>query len=188
VSIDLDIAPMRAARVTWSPLLGAWRQRLGNEAAALLGSDPKLRVLGAGTPVAGDAALELPGHYSLDMAAPNTLSLSAMPSRNNLDEVEYLEDFARNLEPRETTALALSWREVGHYYEVSSGGGRSPSEPALLITLACALAGICDGRIIVMNDGVFDLGIGVYTAEQFAAARWLRTGPVPDRGPSSAPP
>jgi hypothetical protein len=185
VSIDLDIAPLRATRVGWGPLLRAWRQRLGDEAAALLGPDPKLRVLGAGAAVAEDAALEPPGHYSLDLAAPNTLSLSAMPNKNSLDEIEYLKDYARNLEPRGATALALSWRGVGYYYEVSSGGGRSTNEPALFVTLACALADICDGRIIVMNDGIFDLGVGVYTAEQFASVRWLHTGPARVRGPSS---
>lgn len=188
MSIDLDIAPLRATRVTWGPLLRAWRQRLGDEAAALLGPDPKLRVLGAGASVAEDATLEPPAHYYLDLAAPNTLSLSAMPNTNDLDEVEYLEDYARNLEPRDATALALAWREVGYCYEVSSGGGRSPREPALFITLACALADMCDGRIIVMNDGIFDLGVGVYTAEQFASARWLHTGLVRDRGPSSTLP
>jgi hypothetical protein len=179
VSIDLDIAPLRATRVTWGPLHRAWRQRLGDEAAALLGPDPKLRVLGAGASVAEDASLGPPGLCFLDLAAPNTLSLSAMPSTNNLDEIEYLGDYARNLEPTDATALALSWREVGYYYEVSSGGGRSPNEPTLFITLACALADICDGRIIVMNDGLFDLGVGVYTAEQFASARWLARGPRP---------
>ena len=32
-----------------------------------------------------------------------------------------------------------------------------------------------------MNDGIFDLGVGVYTAEHFASARWLHTAPPSDQ-------
>jgi hypothetical protein len=70
--------------------------------------------------------------------------------------------------------LAEQWRRVGYGYEISSGGGRSAVEPELFIALACALADLCEGHIIVMNDGIFDLGVGVYAPARFSAARWLR--------------
>ena len=174
MSIELDIAPRRATSITWASLRRQWRARLGEAGAGLLGPDPRLCRMGNPEPVAEDDLLAPPSHYFFTLAGPCTLSLSTMHNDGNLDETLYLEDYGRNLGPASITELAEQWRRVGYGYEISSGGGRSTVEPELFIALACALADLCDGHIIVMNDGLFDLGVGVYAPAHFSAARWLR--------------
>lgn len=172
MSIDLDIAPQQAGGMTWADLRRQWRQRLGDAGADMLGLEPKLCRIADSMPVAEDSLLTPPSHYSFALAVPCTLSLSIMRNDDNLDEALYLEDFGRNLDAATMAELAEKWRRVGFYCEISSGGGRSAVEPVLFIALACALADLCDGHIIVMNDGRFDLGVGVYAPTQFATAQW----------------
>jgi hypothetical protein len=172
LSIDLNIAPRRAAGITWASLRRQWQQRLGDETAGLLGPDAQLCRIGAPTQVAEDERLVPSSHYSFNLVVPCTLSLSMMENAPDLDETLYLEDYGRNLDAATIAELAEQWSRVGHNYEISSGGGRSKVEPALFIALACALADLCDGHVIVMNDGVFDLGVGVYTPALFSSARW----------------
>lgn len=175
MSIDLDIAPQKAGSITWANLCRQWRRRLDEAGASLLGADPQLRRIADSMPVAEEDLLVPPSHYFLELGVPCTLSLSIMHNDGNLDETLYLEDYGRNLDPARIAELAEQWRRVGHNYEISSGGGRSNVEPKLFITLACALAELCDGHVIVMNDGIFDLGVGVYTPAQFSTARWSWT-------------
>lgn len=174
MSIDLDIAPRQAGTVRWESLRLRWRQRLGEASASMLGPEPKLRRIGDATPAADSDPLAPSSHFFFTLAVPCTLSLSVMPNEANLDETLYLEDYGRNLEPPTIAELAEQWRHVGYYHEISSGGGRSRFEPELFITLACALADLCEGHIIVMNDRIFDLDTGVYTPAQFSIARLLR--------------
>lgn len=175
MSIDLGIAPRRAADFDWGSLRRQWEQRLG-DAGRMLGPNPQLYHLGTATPVAEDERLVPSSHYSFNLVVPCTLSLSVMENAPDLDESLYLEDYGRNLDAAMLAELAEQWRRVGHNYEISSGGGRSKLEPELFKALACALADLCDGHVIVMNDGVFDLGVGVYTPAQFSTAHWLRSG------------
>lgn len=174
MSIDLNIAPQKAGAITWGNLCRQWRHRLGEAGADMLGPEPQLCRIGESVPVAEDDLLVPSSHYFLTLAVPCTLSLSVMDNSGNLDETLYLEDYGRNLDAARIAELAEQWRRVGYYYELSSGGGRASNEPALFIALVSALADLCDGHVIVMNDGVFDLGVGVYTPAQFSTTRWLR--------------
>jgi hypothetical protein len=176
VSVDLDIAPSQAKVIDWASLQRRWIQRLGAAGASMLGPNPQLCHLGKNAPVAEGERLDPPAHYYFTLAVPSSLSLSIMANADDLDESLYLEDYGRNVDPARISELAEKWRRVGHTYGISSLGGRSRSEPELFTALACALADLCDGHVIVMNDGVFDLGVGVYTPEQFSTAHWLRTG------------
>ena len=175
MSVDLDIAPRQAGAFTWASLCRQWGQRLDTGGADMFGPHPQMCRIGSMTPVAEDERLMPPAHYFFRLAVPCTLSLSVSANKDDLDETLYLEDYGRNLDPARIAELAEQWRRVGHTYGISSGGGRSKVEPELFIALACSLADLCDGHVILMNDGVFDLGVGVYTPAQFSSARWLRT-------------
>lgn len=172
MSVDLDIAPRRAGYISWTSLCRQWRQRLGDSSADMLGPEPQLRHIKGSEPVAKGDLLVPTSHYYLTPAVPCTLSLSIMSNEGNLDETAYLDDYGRNLAPARLAELVEQWRQVGYCYEISSSGGRSSFEPQLFIALACAIADLCDGHIIVMNNGNFDLGVGVYTPTQFSAASW----------------
>ncbi|MES2639532.1 MAG: hypothetical protein V4850_08600 [Myxococcota bacterium] len=181
MSVDLDIAPMRSDAPTWAAVAEAWARRVGDP--RLLGPDPKLCRFGDTVAVPPNTLLVPPAHYFLTLPAPSTLSLSVRPNEGNLDEAEYLEDYGRNLAPAQLAELTEGWRRTGRSYGISSLGGRSTHEPELFLALACALADVSDGRVIVMNDGILTLGVGVYTANEFAAARWPRAGVRPDVAP-----
>lgn len=43
----------------------------------------------------------------------------------------------------------------------------------LLAALAVAIAEACQGDVVLMHDGVFDLATGIYTPEQLRQARRL---------------
>jgi len=109
--------------------------------------------------------------YFFTFAVSNTLSLTARPNKNNLNEQEYLQDYGRNIDSETVRDLAQRWREAGHFYGLTSLMGRSLPEPHLFVGLASALATVCRGYVIVMNDGILDLGVGVYSPEQFKLAQ-----------------
>jgi hypothetical protein len=172
VSIDIDIAPLLPSSITWGALRHSWADRLGNDAAILLGPTPLLRRLGTNELVPNHEMLAPSTKAFFELAVPNTLSLAVSLNEGNLDELDYVDDYGRNLSPSEIQRLADAWRQVGWTYGLTSLGGRSPKEPTLLRTLACAIADLCDGRIVLMHHNVFSLDIGVYTSSQFAQSSW----------------
>jgi hypothetical protein len=175
MSFDLDIVPTRSAPFSAGALVAGWARRL-DARAALLGAPPRLRRLGSGGVLADDEIIAAPSHVVFELAVANTLTLSASPNEGNLDEREYLEDYGRNVDAPAIEGLAAAWRRAGYWYALSSGGGRSVDEPALLIGLAAAVADLCDGRVVVTSDGILDLGVGVYTPDDLARARWRAGG------------
>lgn len=171
MSIDIDILPLRSDLITWDKLRRAWSQRLGTD-VMLLGSSPVMRRLGSNVIVDPGEPLQPSSQVYFELAVPNTLSLVVSPNMDGLDEAEYLADYATNLTPAQMAPLVTAWQKIGWTFALTSFGGRSPQEPTLLRTLACALADLSAGRVILMHRDVFDLDVGVYTAEQFAMARW----------------
>lgn len=174
MSVELDIAPTRPFTLTWRELALAWRKELGPRAEALLGAAPELRRLAGAAAIDADEVLDPSGDYVFALAAPGTLALSLSPTQGMLDEHSYLDDYARNLTPPQVQALADAWARVGSYLEITTHAGRAPHERELFLALACALATRCDGSILVMNDGILDVGVGAYTADEFRHVRWPR--------------
>jgi hypothetical protein len=172
VSVDIDVAPLRPVSITWAALRRSWSERLGTDATLLLGSPPRLRRIGADAIVADDETLTPSSPMYFELATPNTLSVTVTLNKDSLDEFKYLCDYARNVADQDIAILVEAWQKVGWTCGLTSLGGRSSREPTLLRSLACAVADLCDGRIILMHRDIFDLDVGVYTAQQFAASRW----------------
>lgn len=172
MSIDIDIAPLRSTPIVWQNVVERWGHYLGSSAGQLLGDHPSLIHIGNRLVVPAEQCLTPPMHCSLQLAHPNTLALSVASNLSNLDEVDYVEDYGQNLEAKERGLIARLWHDVAYHLSLSSGGGRTVEEPVMLRSLATAIAELCDGRIFLMHSGVFDLKVGVYTAQQFARARW----------------
>jgi hypothetical protein len=170
MSIDLDIFPTSKRGVCWRNIEDRLQALLGASSHELLGDHPALWHLSSHTVMGDDDNLTPNNSYYFALAVPNTLILTVMPNQGNLDEHEYLEDYGRNLAPVVIQELANRWHKVGYYYELTSMMGRSKPEPELLIALTSAIADVCSGYIIVMNDDIFDLGVGIYTSEQFRQA------------------
>jgi hypothetical protein len=172
LSIDIDVLPLRPELITWDELSRAWARRLGAD-VALIGISPVMRRLGSKAVVSPGEPLAPSSQTYFELAVPSTLALAVSPNTDGVDEAEYLTDYARNLTPVEIEPLVAGWAKIGWTLSLTSFGGRSPQEPTLLRALACSLADLTSGRVVLLHRDVFDLDIGVYTADQFAMARWV---------------
>jgi hypothetical protein len=170
MSIDLDILPTTPELLSWGELKKQLQKLLSPAELEFLGEHPALLHRGSNKAVGEDERLSMNSSYYLSLAIANTLSITVMPNEGNLDELEYLEDYGRNLRAEEIQTLTERWQSAGHYYGVTSLGGRSKPEPKLFVALATAIAYTCVGYVSVMNNSIFDLGVGVYAPEQFQCA------------------
>ncbi|MFP4346514.1 MAG: hypothetical protein ACLFU8_17650 [Anaerolineales bacterium] len=171
MSIDVDVIPTLSTVVCWEEVESRLRENLGAAAARLLGEAPQLYALGSDELQMPDDPLSVEGVYYLNLGVQNTLGLSAMSNSSDVDELLYLEDYGRNLDPETLPALAERWREAGHYYAITSFAGRGPEELHILRALAAALAETCRGYVVLMHDWIFDLDVGIYTPEEFKGAQ-----------------
>jgi hypothetical protein len=179
MSLDLKIIPTNPEVLSWKSIYDELRSHIGPAERGVLGDHATLHEIGTKRRVAEDAPLELDKHYYIEAAAPNTLIIS-VPSKthsldeDDLDEVEYLNDYGHSWDDAAINDLAQGWRAANYHYEVSSLGGRGANEPALQIALATALARLSAGIVLVMDRDRFDLSPGYYSPEQFQHARWLK--------------
>jgi hypothetical protein len=171
MSIDLDILATTSELICWGNLKKRLQELLSPVEVEFLGKNPALLHLGSNKVLAEDEKLSLNDSYYLSLEIANTLSITVMPNEGNLNELEYLEDYGRNLEPEDIKRLAARWQAVGHYYGITSLAGRSKPESKLFIALATAVAYNCFGYVIVMNNDILDLKVGVYTPEHFQNAQ-----------------
>jgi len=171
VSIDLDVLATTPELICWGNLKKRLQELLSPVELEFLGENPALLHLGSNRVLAEDEKLSLNNSYYLSLAIDNTLSITVMPNEGNLNELEYLEDYGRNLEPEDVGRLAARWQAAGHYYDITSLAGRSKPEPRLFIALVTAVAYSCFGCVIVMNDDILDLKVGVYTPGYFQNAQ-----------------
>lgn len=168
MSIDLIVLPCVKGTARWSDIWHQWVQTLG-PFRDCLGERPALCRLGSETPIAEQETLQIDGYYHFVLAAPSTLSLGVESNAGNYDEQGVVEDFGRNLSPEAIAGTVDCWRSAGFCYSLTTMGGRGEHEPGLFVALAAAVAETCRGHVIVMND-VFDLSIGVYSAQEFSRA------------------
>jgi hypothetical protein len=174
MSIELKIFSTVTNIAYWGSIKKELYVLLSPTEQQLLGEHPSLLELGSKQKVADDAQLSLGGYYYLSLAIPNTLGIAVISKAEDFDEEnlesDYLEDYGCNLELKELQILAERWRVARHFYGVTSMGGRSKHEPRLFVALATAIAYTCAGYVIVMNNDIFDLGVGVYEPEKFQHA------------------
>lgn len=123
--------------------------------------------LGSDEVVAEDMEISIPGdknhsYYYPSVEIPNTLAVGISKNESTyLSEIDFLEDFGRNLDMVTVQTLAQKWKSVGFSYIVTTHAGRSKWEPPLFVALAAAIAYLCQGYVIVMSDD-FTLDVGVY--------------------------
>jgi hypothetical protein len=168
--IDLDVFSTVPTIICWGDLKDRLYELLGPWGSLLLGENPRLMDLKTQKAMEIRVPLSLEKSYYFDLPVQSTLCFSVMPNEGNLNEVEYLEDYGRNLKSDFTHILAERWQTAGHYYGISSFGGRSEHESRIFVALATAIAEACKGYVILMNDGIFDLHVGIYTPEKFRYA------------------
>jgi hypothetical protein len=171
MSIDLKIFSTIPDIAVWGNIKKKLHVLVSSEQKEFLGESPSLFELDSKRKVADDEQLSLGHHYYLSLAIPNTLGFSVISKAEDIDEenleLDYLEDYGSNLDPQKVQILLERWRIARYFYIITSFGGRSQPEPRLLIALASAIAYSCAGYIVVTNNDLFDLDIGIYTSEEF---------------------
>jgi len=167
MSIDVDILPTIVETAQWGNLVDKLRQTLGTPKCDLLGEQPLLLELGSNRVLSDEERLEFDRSYYFVLPIPNTLSITVASNHGNVDEQEYLSDYGRNLTSNVIQILARQWQIASYSYGLTTMAGRSQFEPDLFVALAAVLADMCQGHVVVMNDDEFDVGVGVYTSNQF---------------------
>ena len=87
--------------------------------------------LGSNEVVAENEKLSIPTqknhqYYYLSLDIPNTLGIGIHKNEPNyVDELDYLEDFGRNLDAATIQSLAQKWQSIGYDYGVTTNAGRS---------------------------------------------------------------
>ncbi len=174
MSIDLYIFPTSPEYFYWGELKNKFLELLILEDAQRLGK-VSLCKLGSDEIVAENEKISLLNnenhdYYYLSSGIPNTLGMNIRRNEPNyVGELDMLEDFGRNLDSVTIQTLVQKWKSIGYVYGVTSNAGRSKWEPPLFVALATAIAYLCKGYVIVMND-VFTLDVGVYTPTVFQQA------------------
>ncbi len=99
MSIDIDVIPTLDQFFTWANLKSQLlAMPLSNNAAMLLGQNPKLRVLRTKQEVENEQAVLPSNYYYFQLTRENTLILCCDNNAETYtDEQEHLENFGRNL-------------------------------------------------------------------------------------------
>lgn len=171
MSIDVKIFSTVPDIAIWGDIKKKLYALINSEEKEFLGDNLSLFELASKHRVADDEQLSLGSSYYFSLAIPNTLGLSVISKSEDIDaenlELDYLEDYGENLDPHEVKILLERWRIAHYFYVLTSFGGRSRPEPGLFIILVTAIAYSCAGYIVVTSNDLFDLGVGIYTPEEF---------------------
>lgn len=173
MSISIDIIPTRNQTITWGTLRSELLTlTLDEQAALLLGTEPKLFELGTRQEIEDKQNILPTRYYSFKLTRNNSLTLSC---ENNTEtytnEHLYLNDFGQNLVPDVCIHLSKCWAEVGYAYAVESGGGRTEGEITLLIAISEVIAKLSDGFLVIKDNKLFSLPVGVYSLSEFSSCK-----------------
>jgi hypothetical protein len=87
---------------------------LSNDAAILLGSNPKLVELGTNKEIGNQQPILATKYYRFHLTRYNTLILACDRNTDTYtNEQEFVEDFGRNLDAISRSQLSDRWKEVG---------------------------------------------------------------------------
>lgn len=173
MSVDIFVLPGHPVTVRWQELRERWAELVdaayaGDVAAALLCPAGSHAALDDDAPIGGEGA------WWIQVPSASTLGLTAAPTADLYSDSDFVEDYGRNLTPDTTAKVVRQLRESPIVYDVSSFGGRPRHEGALFVALASALALLSDGWVVVMDDDLFTLDVGIYDGGTFSrgAARF----------------
>lgn len=175
MSVNLIVIPTRLNIATWGEIKARLQKMLTPSEVALTGKQIVLLTLNSNQRITEDTSLSLGKHYYLMLMVRNSPGIAVVSKRDDPDpenlELDMLEDYGHNLTPTDIQMIANRWQKVDYYYNLTSSLWQDSSEQRLFISLATAIAYTCAGFIIVTDNKVSNLGVGVYTPEQLWQAR-----------------
>ncbi|HNT76539.1 MAG TPA: hypothetical protein PKH77_16120 [Anaerolineae bacterium] len=172
MSVDLDILSTSPTVICWNDVKDRLKELLG-PLASVLGENSVPVILRTHEALNPDKPFSFEDSYGLNLEIQNTLGIHVWSNVKYPIERDYLEDYGRNLSLEVVEDLLDRCRSAGHHYGIGSFAGRGPHEFQIMAALAVAIAEACQGYVVLMNDGIFDLATGIYAPEQFRQARLL---------------
>ncbi|MEM8830792.1 MAG: hypothetical protein AAGE96_15740 [Cyanobacteria bacterium P01_G01_bin.19] len=174
MSIDLYIFPTSPEYFYWGELKNKFwelltledRQRLGEISLHQLGSR---KIVQENEKIIFLHSKDY-NFYYISSDIPSNLGINISRNEPNyVNEIDMLEDFGRNLDAATIQTLIQQWKAVGYGYEVNLVL-REKYQTRLFIALAAAIAFLCRGYVININDR-FTLDVGVYAPNIFQQAK-----------------
>lgn len=167
MSIELDVIPGSSQPIRWGDLKGLIHGTAQDrELRDVIGSVINLFDLGSKRAIREGELLSCPGYYYFEFEQRTTLLLSVESKVGGEDDVDYLDDFARNLLPDRKDSVRRVWELAGYSLTVTSNGGRASGELKLLAHIAACLASLTKGYVVVMDNGVFCQSVGIFTSRE----------------------
>ena len=172
MSIDLDVIPGSPQPIRWGELKSLIQGTvLASDVEEIIGSVVDLFDVRSKRAIRESEQLGCPGYYYFEFGKRATLSLTLEPTTGRQDAVDYIGDFARNLLPEPKDAVRRAWELAGFLVTVTSYGGRERGELKLLVHLAACIAELTKGYVVVTDNGVFHLSVGVFAPKEFVPRR-----------------
>ena len=164
MGIDLDVIPLVGETVPLAAVLDC----LAGE-----GMTSTFRKLGTERQVRRDEGLEIDGAYEVGTSGNLMLYVNPTDEDDEDYEQDMLEEYGRNRSALETEEVCKQWAKVGYSFTVSSGVGRTREDSSLQKHLVAALARATNGFVIVEDNDVLSLSIGIYPPGDVIAAQVL---------------
>jgi len=159
MSIDIDVIPVIKDYLTISQIVSS----IDNEFKNM-----EFRKLGQERLVKNDERIEPDCAYQVLLEKFGNIVIYVNPTEEDDSnyEVDMIEEYGRNLKDPEFSDIRNSWSEVKLTYRVSSSANRTEKEVLLQKQLAVALADLTKGYIIIPEQGLFGMAIGIYTSTE----------------------
>lgn len=170
MAVDLDIFPTSKTLPIWGEIKDLWITLSPDQPH--LAQKLFLKKLGSHTVVQEHERLVVGLSYYPELSINNTLGITAVSINGvKLSAEDFLQDYGRNLSADLLRDYTYQWDAAGYMIEITSFGGRSKEEPRLMVTLASAIAKSCAGYIIVSDEHIFGVKVGVYSPDVIATLR-----------------
>lgn len=175
MSISIDILPT----VDKSFKYLSFKQQIiyfadNEDSISLLGQEPKIQNLRNRKSLECQDIIEATNYFCFVLSRDNTLSFACEKNDDSYTDVdEYVEDYGRNLEPGSAEFVIQKFKKIGISYTLESLGGRAEGESSLFMSIVCAVSKLTDGFVVIKDNDVFSLPVGIYKLEEFHQAQPL---------------
>lgn len=102
-----------------------------------------------------------------------TISFDELDADDPDYSFDILDDYARNLLSDEISTLAEAWKDQGYVIKISLCSGKSEIGTGILKAIILAFASEFNGRVLLTQDNIVDLTIGVYSPTEFSKTNFV---------------
>ncbi len=180
MSYGVYVVPTVPVQYTWGNLKALWRELLLPRSDEIFGGSLWVKDYETGAEMEDavsvtDGLSEKPDgericEFSTSGILLFTKTTSLSPYKDG--ERKFIERY-RNKDQAFLETVWQGWKASGIMFNAESytGQGRSKYEKSLLVTLAAAIGKLCDGYIAFNREFDLELPIGLYSPDEFLAAR-----------------